>query len=249
MAEYSVTTAPVINVTVTSSVTSFASEKRYAKDITVATLKTKLELVTGASWTTMIIDVFNKENDLVCRLDNNDALLGSYPIDDGMRLHVTDKGGKTGEFEDVSKVEKYEMADTDYAQRPDSVRAFKEAMKLGRFKELSPEEQQQKEEEKARLEKEEMEKAQSVTVGSRCEVRLVGQPVKRGTVKYVGLTDFKPGYWVGIQYDEPLGKHDGTVQGRRYFECPNKYGAFAKPQQVTVGDFPELSIDDLMDEL
>jgi tubulin-folding cofactor B len=27
---------------------------------------------------------------------------------------------------------------------------------------------------------------------------------------YVGKADFKPGYWVGIKYDEPLGKHNGT---------------------------------------
>jgi len=244
-----VSTAPVINVTVTSSVTSFASEKRFPKDLTVAALKGKLELVTGAACTTMIIDVYNKEDVVVCRLDNNDALIGSYPIDDGMRLHVTDKGGKQMEFEDVSKVQKYEMADDEYAKRSDTVRAFKENMKLGRFKELSPEEQKQKDEEKARLEHEEAEKVKSITVGSRCEVRITGQPTKRGTVRYVGLADFKPGYWVGVQYDEPMGKHNGTVGGKQYFQCPDKYGAFAKPQQVTVGDFPEFSIDDDMDEL
>lgn len=44
-------------------------------------------------------------------------------------------------------------------------------------------------------------------VGDRCEV---DPGAKRGVVKYVGRAEsLAPGFWVGIQYDEPLGKHDG----------------------------------------
>jgi len=39
MSQLSVVTSPVVNVTVTSSVTSFSSEKHFQKDLTVAALK------------------------------------------------------------------------------------------------------------------------------------------------------------------------------------------------------------------
>ena len=44
-------------------------------------------------------------------------------------------------------------------------------------------------------------------LGDRCQV----QPGdKRGVVKYVGQAqNLGPGFWIGVQYDEPLGKHDG----------------------------------------
>lgn len=44
-------------------------------------------------------------------------------------------------------------------------------------------------------------------VGDRCEV---DPGAKRGVIKYVGQAEsIAPGFWVGVQYDEPLGKHDG----------------------------------------
>ena len=37
----------------------------------------------------MKLEVYSKENKLVCKIDNDDAMLGSFPVDDGMRLHVS----------------------------------------------------------------------------------------------------------------------------------------------------------------
>ncbi|XP_060068793.1 tubulin-folding cofactor B-like isoform X2 [Ylistrum balloti] len=199
----------------------------------------KLELVTGSVAANMKLEVYDKDDKLICKLDSDDALLGSFPVDDGMRLHVVDATVRLGEFEDTSKVEKYEMSEDAYSKRSDSVRAFKERNKMGRFKEISPEEQNRLAEEKAKKDEAEKQKAESINIGDRCEVRVPEQPAKRGQVKYVGLTDFKEGLWVGVQYDEPMGKNDGSVKGKQYFECPDKYGGFVRVSHVEVGDFPE----------
>lgn len=244
-----VLTQSYVNVFITSNLTSFEAQKRFEKDITIAALKGKLELIAGANANSMQLQLLSKEGKLVGNLDNDDALLGSYPVDDNMKIHVIDNSKGKGEFEDVSQVEKYEISEEEYSKRSDSVRAFKMRNKLGNFKDVDPEEQAKREAERKAAEEKEAELIANIKEGCRCEVdNPSNPPKKRGTVMYVGKTDFKPGFWVGIQYDEPLGKNDGSVKGRRYFSCEPKYGGFVKPQHVTVGHFP-VELEEEMDEM
>lgn len=38
---------------------------------------------------------------------------------------------------------------------------------------------------------------------------------KTGVIRYLGEADFAKGTWVGVELDEPLGKNDGSVAGKR----------------------------------
>ena len=73
--------------------------------------------------------------------------------------------------------------------------------------------------------------------GQRCEVR-TSLGGKRGVVRVVGqdLKGLPTGWFVGVEYDEPVGKNDGSVKGVRHFECGMGYGAFVRPSVVSVGE-------------
>ncbi|XP_074517891.1 dynactin subunit 1-like isoform X2 [Halichoeres trimaculatus] len=68
-------------------------------------------------------------------------------------------------------------------------------------------------------------------IGSVVEVIGKGQ---RGTVAYIGATLFASGKWVGVILNEPKGKNDGTVQGKRYFTCEENHGIFVRQSQIQV---------------
>jgi dynactin complex subunit len=66
--------------------------------------------------------------------------------------------------------------------------------------------------------------------------RVVVSGTKFGTLKYLGKIHVAEGTWCGIQLDEPLGKNDGSVSGKRYFTCQQRYGLFsplARVEKVT----------------
>ncbi|XP_043603421.1 tubulin-folding cofactor B [Bombus pyrosoma] len=238
MSAYNVITSDFVNVSITNSGhNSYCIERRFQKGITIDEFKGKLELLTGGNPTTMKIEVYDKNDKLICILDDGQRLLGSYPIDDGMRIHVIDNFSRT---EENLNVEKFEISEEEYAKRSDTVKAFLEKNKLGKYNE---EEMKRRAEEKKQEEEAEIAAAQLCKVGDRCEVCVPNQPKRRATIMYVGKTEFKEGWWIGVKYDEPLGKNDGTVNGKSYFECLPKYGGFVKPIHVKVGDFPEEEFD------
>ncbi|KAI8084426.1 CAP Gly-rich domain-containing protein [Gilbertella persicaria] len=237
----------ILTLFVDTSDENVSTERRFDKGLTISQLKYKLEPITGIPYSTQKIDLY-QGNHLLGTLDDETRMLGSYPAEDYMRLHVVDTNPHRvkNQYTDVSLVEKFELTDDQYEKRSDTVRAFKERNKLGRFSDeaAAKEEAIEKAYEKA---------ASGIKVGDRCEVLGDDESVRRlGTVRFVGETKFQPGLWVGIQYDEPLGKNDGSVQGEKYFSCPPKYGGFVRPTKVNVGDFPEeelLMTDDELEEM
>ncbi|CAK4034695.1 Dynactin, 150 kDa isoform [Lecanosticta acicola] len=53
-----------------------------------------------------------------------------------------------------------------------------------------------------------------------------------GIVRYVGTTSFQTGEWIGVELEQASGKNDGSVQGKRYFECPSGHGIFCRASGV-----------------
>lgn len=82
---------------------------------------------------------------------------------------------------------------------------------------------------------------QHAIVGERCQVTPGG---RRGRIAWTGRLDKKPGFWIGIILDEPMGNNDGSLESTRYFECLDKHGCFVRGPNVEVGDFPERDIFD-----
>lgn len=103
-------------------------------------------------------------------------------------------------------------------------------------------------------------------ISSGWQVRFVGDIVRVATCGHVcgafhaprfhadadasrfGLSPFslirQAGYWVGVRFDEPVGRGDGTVKGKRVFECGKGFGGFVRGKNVAVGDYPERPFDE-----
>lgn len=126
----------------------------------------------------MELEMYGAEEKFYSKLDQEDALLGSYPVDDSCHIHVIDHGGAClGEYEDVSKVEKYRISKEAYEHRQESLLSFLKCNKLRRYNEK---ELAQQETEISEHLREEKAHDSVIPVDSCCEVQGPGQPPRRG---------------------------------------------------------------------
>jgi len=208
-------------------------EIRFSATTRIDELRSRLEMITGSSEATMQLYFHDTEGKLIGQAtDGSQTILDFHTPGTELRLQLRVKDSNPKFDNDLSAVEKYEITDDAYSERRDTVRSYKMANRIGRFSEES-----------MTAEAEEEKLIEGMKIGNRCEVRMQNTDPRRGTVMYKGSLKGKPGSFVGIKYDEPLGKNDGSLEGERYFTCQPNYGGFVKPKFVTIGDFPEEEIN------
>ncbi|KAL6720138.1 hypothetical protein ACLMJK_002059 [Lecanora helva] len=237
----SLTTARDIPLLITSH--SSSSERRITPSWTIANLKAKLEPITGIPPSSQILSLHTpgQAQEISIEAEDEDSVeIGQWSLAPYAELKVRSSGNEINfNAPTLSSVPKYEMPEDVYEKRPETVLAYKKAHKVGRFDPNAPEIQQRK----AREAWEEVEQ-RNIKMAARCH--LLAEPTRRGSIAYIGPIDELPGApgapWIGIILDEPTGKNDGSIKGKRYFQSERNRGVFVRPGFVQVGDFPELGL-------
>lgn len=237
-----------LSIYVTSSLTS--SERRISPQWDLSYLKTRLEAITGIPpCDQTLLHYPSASSDKVTVI--SDGQKYSAAADQAVRvlelklapysrLHVTDKTGKTDFAADGDDQEEgFQLSEEDYAKRTDTVLNWKRENQLGRFDPGLEAQRQQQQQKDAAL-------VAGMKVGNRC--RVIGiQGERRGVIRHIGAInalDEGQGMWVGVEFDEPVGKNNGNIGDVQVFQCRPKHGSFLRPKQVEVGDFPEEEFSD-----
>lgn len=117
---------------------------------------------------------------------------------------MTSPEEKNLDFSNAEQVAKYELSQEAYMKLPDNAAKWKERLLKTRASEATPSVSPPVESSPV------VELGDRVVVSSRktCSDNACGA-MKRGVVKYVGPVHFAPGSWIGVEYDEAIGKGDG----------------------------------------
>ena len=206
--------------------------------MTIAALKHKLASHTGTAAEDIVgLTLLDSAGAVVARLDSkgDETKLGFFSPGDGFCLRFDDNNpcslAKGGWLEDTSLVQKYEMNDETYDRREGTFREFARKRReqdpgWTLEKEMSARRnggaaadapscasaaapRPDSENSNPLLDGDyQRDLASSIEPGDRCEVNPGG---KRALVRFVGngVESLTEGFWVGVEYDEPVGKNDG----------------------------------------
>lgn len=217
-------------------------EKDFLSEITYNQLCDKLYNLTGIEPIDMNIDVkYKRGSNAVTLSKMGNDIIDTTDID---RLIVTDvnENSMVNQLKQTgnSNGTVFHLSEEEYAKKQDSVLNWKKENKLGRF---DPRYQEKLKHHHSLQE----EKIKNLALNQRCEVKSSTSPsninsVRRGWLRFLGPVPEIPAnskeeeIWCGIEFDEPLGKNNGSIKGKQYFGPvgPN-YGGFVKPVYVETG--------------
>lgn len=231
-------------------------EIRFDPHASIGSVKRKLMTHCGTNASAMTLVLRDEEGGVLAVMGDETRPLGYYGATrDGLEMYVVDDDPNSlsanGWLEDVSKVKKYVMSDEEYERREGTYRKWKQEQ-LAKDPAWTLERHMAEIRGETYVAPEEVndetgaEEAKKMTVGARCEVN-PGQ--KRGVVRFVGRVEgVPPGWWVGVEYDEPVGMNNGTVKGQKLFDCHNGYGSLQRPKNVSCGDYPPLDDVDFSED-
>lgn len=230
---------------------------RLTKCMTIGQVKEKIYRHCGTKPDSMTLSLVHAGQPI--ELTDESRPLGYYGVTHGQTLYVGDTDpfslARNGGLEDLSLVQKYEMSEDEYAKRENTVRRYK-ADQLAKDPNWKPpsgptsflgtpmmpapettNNNNQQQQQAAKSNPASVADARHLTIARRCEV----QPgARRGTLVFLGpVPELDGGFWAGVEFDEPVGRGNGSVRGTSYFKCGDKYGGFIRPSNVMTGDFPE----------
>lgn len=236
----------MVKILIVSSLCSVI--KDFPQDIHLSQLCEKIYPLTGISTNSMRLTFEgegNKVLDIISDpLSISDTLpLVKYDTVDRILVEDTDVNSVANQLRqcnDDHDVATFKLLEKDYAQKSDTVLNWKIQNKLGRF---DPQY-------KARLDKDrklQLEKMGKLEFNQRCSIKTKDQLERRGYLRFMGKIPEinQHDIWCGVEFDEPVGKNNGSFNGQIYFGPVNEnYGAFVKPNNVETGpQFTPLVLD------
>lgn len=217
-----------------------STSKDFPKSIDWAQLCNKLERLTGVEPKDMQVIFKYRDNDHEKALIPPEYMSNGVPYFEQVeRIVVKDLNVNSmanslkGDMNNKDETKLFKLSEEDYERKSDSVLQWKKQNKLGRF--------DPKYQDKILKDRDlQLQNAKQLEVNERCLVipSEDGGMERRGWLRFLGKVPEinNDDMWCGIEFDEPLGKNDGSIKGKRYFgPVRSNHGGFIKPSQVKTG--------------